>query len=119
MTAPGRLDLLGRRRGMTGVCAFLPYRSPTRKDGLGRKARLQGSRRQGPECLRDMLHRTHAIVGRLPHAAVTLKAASRRTGHNSNSWPSVGRSTPPPLSFTTKTFRLMKIGSLSPLQSRV
>ena len=32
---------------------------------------------------------------------------------------SVGRSTPPPLSFTTKTFRLMKIGSLSPLQSRV
>jgi hypothetical protein len=72
-----------------------------------------------PSRVRDRLHDPHAILGGLPHAAVTLKAASRRTGHNSNSWPSVGRSTPPPLSFPTKTFQLMKIVSLSPLQSRV
>lgn len=89
-----------------------PTRAAFRRTGVRAKADI-------PSRVRNRLYRPRAILGRLPHAAVTLKAASCRTGHNSNSRPSVGRSTPPPLSCPTKTFRLMKIGSLSPLQSRV
>jgi hypothetical protein len=89
-----------------------PTESASGRTGVPAKADI-------PLRVRDRLRRPHAILGGLPHVAVTLKAASRRTGHNSNPWPSVGSSTSAPLSFPTKTFRLTKIGSSSPFQSRV